>query len=378
VSARTLVIIAILALVAALPTLGVGESTIAPGDTIKISVLGEPDQSKQAIVDADGKIALPLIKDVQVAGKTTAQAASDIGRLLGKWLKNPDVTVEMVAKAKKTVTIAGQVNKPGVYPIESETRLMELVGFAGGLTDAADSTKVRITRRTGDPVSSNLQEFLSGADESANITLQEGDVVLIPEKSPALGTVYVYGAVRQPGQAVQLREGMRASQAVASAGGVVPETCDLSRVEIKRTELPDAIRVDLAKAMAGDSGSDPVLKSGDVVTVPSRELSGTYTILGSVVRSGEYPITGNMTVSKAVALAGTTQVSKLSDVRVTRAGEGKPQAIKVNIKDVASGKKQDVALQPGDTVYVPEQGQKIDWMRILGLGLGAAAIFTGN
>ncbi|HOP80629.1 MAG TPA: polysaccharide biosynthesis/export family protein, partial [Armatimonadota bacterium] len=145
----------------------VDQSTISPGDTLRITVLGEPEHSKDVVVGDDGRISLPLAKDIEVAGLTTSAAAEAIANSLGKYLKNPNVTVEVTQKARKLVTVTGQVRTPGVYPIELETTLMEVIGLAGGFTEMADTANVTVTRRESlEPISCNLQSFLIGTDET--------------------------------------------------------------------------------------------------------------------------------------------------------------------------------------------------------------------
>lgn len=356
-----------------------GDSTIVPGDTIKITVLGEPEQTKEVVVDPDGRVALPLVKDIVVAGKTTADAASIIAEKLKTWIKNPDVTVDMVQKAKWQVTVAGQVKTPGVYAVPPGTRVMGAVGLSGGFLDGADQSKVRISRRgVATPIDSNILEFLAGRSIDDNPELREGDVILVPEKSPMLGNVFVFGSVKTPGQSVQLRDGMRVSQAISAAGGVVQEQADLSKVEIRRQGQPAPIRVDLAKAMGGDAAADVPLKPGDSINVPMVEQTGTFTVYGAVVRQGEFPLKGNMTVAKAVASCGLSDRAKISGVMVRRvSGAGQnPQGISVDLTRVAQGKSQDVPLQAGDTIYVPEKGEKTNWGQLLGIGVGIAALLV--
>lgn len=379
-SARFLILVAILSMAVLPVCLLAAESTIAPGDTIRITVLGEPDQSKQVVVDDDGRIALPLAKDIQVAGKTTSQAATEIARALSGFIKNPDVTVEMVQRVKRQVTVAGQVRNPGVYALERDTRLMEVLGLAGGMTEAADPAKVTVTRRdTSEPIKCDLQSFLAGNMDTANVILQDGDVILIPERSPSIGTVFVYGPVRQPGVPIQIREGMRVSEAVSSAGGIIPELADTTRCTIRRANAPEPITIDLSRALAGDPSADITLMAGDTITVPTIEQSGTFTIFGSVANPGEFPIKGRMTVAKAVASAGATPRAKITDVTLTRTdASNKTESMKINLKQVTEGRIADVTVQPGDTIYVPEGRERPDLIRLLGLGVGIAALIFGN
>lgn len=371
-SMRILVLIAAAAF-AAIP-LGSGavdQALISPGDTLSITVLGEPDYSKQVIVDDDGRIFLPLVKDVSAGGKTTAQVADAVAEALGKFLKNPDVTVELVQKARKQVTVTGQVQNPGVYPLERGTRLMEVVGLAGGFTQTADTAKVAVTRRgQAEAVTCDLKTFLAGRTEEANLVLQDGDVILVPDSSPTLGTVFVYGTVRQPGQPIQIREGMRVSQAVSAAGGIIPEQADTSRAILKRAGQADPVQIDLAKALSGDPSADLTLEPGDTITVPTLETTGTFTIYGAVANSGEYPLRDKLTIARAIAAAGgPTPRAKISDLRITRTdGSGKAQSVKVDLKKISNGNAADVAVQPGDTIYVPESPERPDRSRIFAIG----------
>jgi len=354
-----------------------GQNVIAPGDTLKISVLGEPDHSKQVIVDDDGRISLPLVKDIQVAGLTTTAAAAAVADKLGKFIKNPDVTVELIQRARRQVTVAGPVKTPGVYPIERETRVMEVIGLAGGFLAGADRSKVTITRRgSAEPINCNLEAFLAGTQPDANVVLQDGDVIQVPESAPTLGTVFVYGAVRLPGQPVMLREGMKVSQAISAAGGIVPEQADLTRATVKRSGQNEPIQIDLAKSLAGDPAADITLQSGDVVTVPTIEQMGTFTIIGGVARSGDYPLKKDMTVSKAIAAAGgQTPRAKISEIRLTRMdNSGVSRSTRIDLSKISEGSEPDVALQPGDTIFVPEQAERQDSTRWLAIGISLLGI----
>lgn len=371
-SVKFLILFFTIAMVAPAAFAGAAESNvIGPGDTIRISVLNEPDQSRQVVVDSDGCIALPLAKGIHIAGLTTTEAASVVAQALNKYMKNPDVMIETVEKARRSVTITGQVRTPGVYPLQPATRLMEAIGLAGGLSEAADTSGVSVTRRgSTEPIICDLKQFLAGDLESANIILEDGDVILVPESNPTVGVVFVYGAVRQPGQPVQIREGMRVSQAISAAGGLVFEQADLTKATLKHEGQNDTVQIDLGKAMANDTTADLLLQPGDMITVPLLEQGGSYTIFGAVNNSGEFPIKGKMTVSKAIATAGTSSRAKISSLKLTRTdSDGKLQSMAIDLNKITNGKSQDVALQSGDTIYVPERAEGIDKGRLFAIGI---------
>ncbi|MBI2843056.1 MAG: SLBB domain-containing protein [Armatimonadetes bacterium] len=359
----------------------VEQGAIGPGDTLKITVLGEADYPRQVIVEDDGRIALPLAKDIRVSGMTMSEAAVAIAQKLSKFIKNPDVTVELIQKARKLVTVSGQVRTPGVYPLERESRLMEVIGLAGGFLETADQSKVTVTRwDSPEPVKCDLLAFLAGSRPDANVVLQDGDVILVPEKTPTLGNVFVFGAVRQPGLAIQIREGMRVSQAISAAGGIIPETADPARAMVKRQGQDEPVQFELAKALAGDPTSDLLLQAGDTITIPTMEQIGTFTIVGAVANSGEFPVRPNMTVQKALAAAGgPRQGAKLTQVRLTRTDQaGNKQSVKIDLVRVADGKTQDVAVLPGDTLFVPERPPRQDMPRLIAVGVSLLALLLRN
>jgi polysaccharide export outer membrane protein len=353
------------------------QSLIGIGDTLKITVLSEPDQSRNVVVDLSGRISLPLAKDIVVAGLSTSDAAEAIAQTLSKFMKNPNVTVEIAEKAKKVVTITGQVRTPGVYPIDREMNLIEAVGLAGGFAEMADLTRVTVTRRGGtQPTICDLQAFLAGTLATANLIVQDGDVIGVPEKNPALGTVFVYGAVRQPGTPIPIRDGMRLSQAVSAAGGVLLDQADLTRATLVHQGQSQMVTLDLAKALAGDANADMALRPGDTITVPGIEQSGTYTIYGAVQNSGEFPLKMKTTISKVVAAAGASPSAKIKDVRLTRVdpASGKTQAMRVNLNRINTGTAPDVEVRPGDTIYVPQEPPKQDIARWAAIAISVAAI----
>ena len=85
---------------------------IKPGDSIGVTVLGETDLTKHVVVDPKGNISIPLINEIHVADLTLSQAAQEITKQLSKFVKSPQVSVELVDSAKMQVTIIGEVKTP--------------------------------------------------------------------------------------------------------------------------------------------------------------------------------------------------------------------------------------------------------------------------
>lgn len=121
---------------------------IGPLDSLDISVFGEPDLSVKALrVDAGGLIALPLVGTVEAKGKSPAELSQSLERLLGeRYLRDPQVTVTVVASVSQKVSVQGEVADPGVYPLSGPTTLLEVISMAKGETDLATLNQVVVFR----------------------------------------------------------------------------------------------------------------------------------------------------------------------------------------------------------------------------------------
>jgi polysaccharide biosynthesis/export protein len=157
--------------------------TIGPGDTLEISVWRDESLHRELTVPPDSVISLPLIGDIKVMGMTV----SDLRRMITKKLSDyiPDVTVTVILKTFGSLRafVIGKVNKPGMYPIDLETNVMQLLSMAGGLNPYASESSIHILRQakgTTVKIPFNYSGVLKGRDLNQNITLQRGDVVVVP------------------------------------------------------------------------------------------------------------------------------------------------------------------------------------------------------
>lgn len=124
------------------------EYTISPLDELDITVFQEPDLSlKEVKVDVGGNIAFPLIGRVQAKGRTGAELGAEIARQLGaRFLRNPQVSVNIVKATSQSVTVGGSVNKPGVYDMPGSLTLVEAVALAEGPNQLAKMNEVLVFR----------------------------------------------------------------------------------------------------------------------------------------------------------------------------------------------------------------------------------------
>lgn len=163
---------------------GAGRSSGVIGklDTVEIRVFREDELTTAGQLSADGTISMPLIGAVKMAGLTTDQAAAAItAKLKDGYLVRPQVSVSIEARVRRTVTVLGQAQSPGVFELPADRRLtvVEAIGMAGGATRIANVKKISLKRRGGQVQMLNLKDITSG--KASDVILQDGDVLSIPE-----------------------------------------------------------------------------------------------------------------------------------------------------------------------------------------------------
>jgi polysaccharide biosynthesis/export protein len=157
---------------------------IAAGDTLQVSVWKEQEVSVPSeIVRPDGKISVPLIKDIEVAGLTTRQVEKVVTEQLTKFYTDANVTVVVIAMAPKKVYVTGGVKKEGPVPFVYGMTVMQAISEAGGLTDYARRRKIYILRTENGReyrLDFNYEEVVKGVRMEQNILLVPSDTVVIP------------------------------------------------------------------------------------------------------------------------------------------------------------------------------------------------------
>jgi len=156
---------------------------IGPGDTLEISVWRDESLSREVIVPPDGVISFPLIGDINVTGITVADLRKTVTKKLGDYV--PDATVTVILKAFNSLRayVIGKVKNPGMYPITLDTNVMQILSMAGGLNPYASEDSIHILRQIkGNTVKIPFSygDVLKGRNLEQNITLQRGDVVVVP------------------------------------------------------------------------------------------------------------------------------------------------------------------------------------------------------
>lgn len=165
------------------------EYLIGPGDQLRIFVWQNPDVSTTVPVRPDGKISMPLIQDLLVAGKTPTQVGQEIEQHLSKYIRNPQVSV-IVTGLKGTfsqqIRVIGQAAKPQAIPYRRGLTLLDVMIQVGGLTENAAGNKATLVRRVDGKQRTfrvRLDDLIRDGDIGANIQMLPGDIVTIPEST---------------------------------------------------------------------------------------------------------------------------------------------------------------------------------------------------
>ena len=360
---KTLALLIVASLMVGLPAGALGAPggkdayTLGPGDTIEILVEGDHDLTRTTTIKPDGSIDLPLVGEVTAAGRTTSQLAAELIRLYSKYLRAPSITVAVHELRVDRISVLGQVNKPGEYPIRPGATILDVLASAGGPTDRADLTKATIMREeTGgraDPIEVNLLEAFAkdAKNDSPAVKLLPGDVLFVPA---ADRRIVVLGQVARPG-AYDLMEGQHVSDLLADAGGLTPLAAPQRAFIMRGTEQ---FPVDVRGILAGNPEANIPLRAGDTMVIP--EFQDKIAVLGAVNKPGKYDLAEGMKLSDAIALAGgaVSDNGNLSQIAIIRIEAGKTKTIAANLSQALNGQdaNQNLLLRPDDVVYVPERG----------------------
>jgi len=158
---------------------------IGPGDLVNIVVWRNPELSMSVPVRPDGKIAAPLVEDLPAMGKDATTLARDIEKALGKFIRDPVVTVvvtSFVGPYSEQIRVVGEAAKPQTLPYKQKMTLLDVMIAVGGVTDFADGNATTLLRTAeGEKqYSVRVKDLIKRGDVSANVEMKPGDVLIIP------------------------------------------------------------------------------------------------------------------------------------------------------------------------------------------------------
>ncbi len=250
---------ALLALGAGLAAAQPSDYALGPGDVLKITVFQNPDLATETRVAEAGTITFPLIGPVAAGGRSTSEIERLIADKLrdGGFVNRPQVNVTVLQFKSIQVSVLGQVNRPGKYPLEqTQNRLTEVLALAGGATALGADVVSLITRENGREVKIDVDvpEAIRSADRTRDVVLKNGDIVYVP-RYPVF---YIHGEVQRPGQ-YRLERDMSVQQALAVGGGLTLRGT-LRGMQINRRQAD-------GKTVSRDAQAAEPVQSDDVLFV---------------------------------------------------------------------------------------------------------------
>jgi polysaccharide export outer membrane protein len=299
---------------------------VGRGDVLKVIVVGQAEMTGTFAVDPDGMVNFPILGKVKAADHTLPELERKLTTLLADGiLKRPQVTVTIAEYGSQKVFVAGEVQKPGQYPLKADRSLLVLLGDIGALTPNAGHEVV--------------------------VVRPSSVAAAVDASPPTLGAVGPDDGLFPSDTAAARNAAASEPAATASAGqpaaGSTPSAPPAPSPVLGLPFVPpgaEIYRVSLFELQSGVPDKNITLQAGDTVFFPR---AGQVYVMGSVARPGPYRYQEGMTVLQVLTLAGGV---------TERGSSGRAKFVRiVNGKKVETKAKPGDLVQPEDTLYVPER-----------------------
>ncbi len=244
------------------------EYVLSPNDTIEITVFGEPELSLSVRIPQNGSFSYPLLGTLKAAGLTVRELENTIYTLLEKdYLVSPQVTIFVKEFSKMSISVLGQVKAPGNFQVRDNFTLTQAFALAGGFTETADLSQVKIVRIQGaekETIEVDVEDIMDRY--ASDIVLRPEDTIIVEE----YGKFSIIGQVGRPG-VYSLKKGLTVIEAISIAGGFTPTAAQNGTRLIRIDENGDKIIIPVPVASiikSGDTRRDVELEVDDTIVVP--------------------------------------------------------------------------------------------------------------
>jgi protein involved in polysaccharide export with SLBB domain len=283
--------------------------TVGPGDTFLVELFGKKFGRYPLPVDRDGRLHIPELGPLQVAGMTFDRARNEIEQRIDHEMIGVRVSVTMGQLRSIQVFVTGDVTSPGSYTVSGMSTVTNALFAGGGISSVGSLRKVELKRRGVTVSRLDLYALLLNGDSSGDARLEAGDVVFV---APVGATSAVGGEVRRPA-IYEVRDGTSVGDLLTLAGGLAPEA-DPHAAKLERIDGgKQRVIVDLD--LSTESALATKLRTGDVLTVPRvlDELARSVTLEGEVLRPGKYAWHEQMRLTEL--LSGLNTLKENADQR---------------------------------------------------------------
>jgi len=371
-----LTLIVLIALLAA-GELAAKALTLRTGDILAIELPGEPSFNKPFQINREGRIFLPEVGAVDLAGKTLPEASAIVRQSLATMFRDLDRLRVSLKDRRLVVSVLGFVKKPGPIDLPANARIQMALTAAGGLAEGAQLDRLQV-RRNGKVMPFDYKKYLDTGDEAGLPTLQPLDTIFVPA-SPLIGNIQVdfdaktltaagdaagdgssikvFGEVHRPGL-FGYKDGASVVDLLMRAGGVTRFAgVEQIRVVSRGKPTPFNLREFLD---TGDKGLMPQLFAGDTIFVPQQSEqinkgARTVYVMGNVFKPGAFETKDGASFFDILANAGgPTRFADIRRIQILKLG-GTVADFDLQAYTNAKGALPLPKIAAGDAILVPEK-----------------------
>jgi protein involved in polysaccharide export with SLBB domain len=335
------------------------EYVLGPGDGLNIDLWGSVSQRLHRVVDREGRLSLPEIGVIQVAGHTLGDVQHMVQAALRSQFRELEADVSLDRLRAIRVYVVGDVQRPGAYDISSLSTPLNALYQAGGPTSRGSMRIVKHLRGNQLVETVDLYDLLLHGVQAGMQRLESGDTILVPP----IGTqVTLEGMVRRPG-IYELYQEKSLAEVLQLAGGVLPSGT-LRHVDVERVQAHQdrtMLRVDLPEGNDDAKVTEALeqfhIQDGDKIKISPILPFAQKTVYldGHVFRPGKYAYREGMKVTDLIHSYSDLlpePYNQHAELIRLSGPDHAPQIIAFNLGDALSGKDQDLVLKPFDTVRV--------------------------
>jgi protein involved in polysaccharide export with SLBB domain len=278
---------------------------VKPGDEVLLTVWGSVDADLRLLVDRSGRVSIPRVGPVMIAGVRYADLPAVISQRVAQVFRNFQLSVSLGQLRGLRVYVTGFVTKPGSYNLSSLATAGEALFKAGGPSAAGSFRNIEIKRGNQRIGNLDLYDLLVSGDRSSDrITLQPDDVIHVGPVGTQVGLI---GSVNRPA-VFELKPGETVADLLKMAGGFTA-VADRSRLSVERLDDRATVRIVQLALPAGNSAT---LSSGDVLrafsavdaALPVQRQNKRVRVEGEVLRPGDYVLQPESSIADALVAAG--------------------------------------------------------------------------
>jgi protein involved in polysaccharide export with SLBB domain len=272
---------------------------VGPGDELDIQVYGAVDYTDRLVVDRDGRITIPRVGPIRVAGLRFGELEASLLRSLGEFYRNFKLSVTMGRLRSIEIYVLGQARSPGRKVVSSLSTIINALFETGGPSSRGSMRGVELRREGRVIAKIDLYDFISRGDSSADRTLEPGDIIFIPPVGPQIALA---GSVNEPAIYELRREDVSLKSMLALSGGL-PTLASPQRATLERINPVQQPARFIKEIALDELGLGTALQAGDIVMLfqISPQFANAVTLQGNVAAPMRYAYREGMRISDLVS-----------------------------------------------------------------------------